>query len=47
MNKIILALDTSNLEEAIDITRNWLNKEPTDEYLLRLYDYLIEVNSFQ
>ena len=34
-------------EKAMDITRSWLNKEPEDEYLLRLYDYLIEVNSFQ
>ena len=34
-------------EEAMKIVRNWLNQEPENEYLIRLYNYLIEINSFQ
>ena len=34
-------------DEAMFIVKQWLDKEPEDEHLIRLYNYLIEVSSFQ
>ena len=34
-------------EEAILKVKEWLAKEPDDEHLIKLYNYLVEINSFQ
>ena len=34
-------------EEALAKVKTWLDKDPDDKEIQRLYDYLIETNSFQ